>query len=113
MTKTLRNFVQGSYSYISPFLQGFSLIYLRFTDEIFFIWTGSKEQHSWNLDELLPKHDSIKFEYKKNSFFSWKQRCISRTTNVTPKYIEKTSIFLHIVSEHPKSLKTVFYTAKH
>ena len=30
--------------YISPFLQGLSLTYLRLIDDIFFIWTGRKEQ---------------------------------------------------------------------
>ena len=28
--------------FISPFLQGRPLIYLKFIDNIFFIWTGSK-----------------------------------------------------------------------
>ena len=45
-------------NYISPFLQGLSLIYLRFIDYMLFIWTGSKEQ------QVNTKHDSIKFEYK-------------------------------------------------
>ena len=30
--------------YIYPFLKGLSLIYLRFTDDIFFLRTGTKEQ---------------------------------------------------------------------
>ena len=46
------------------FLQGLSLIYLIFIDDIFFIWTGSKEQLIWKLDELNTKHDPNKFEYK-------------------------------------------------
>ena len=50
--------------HISPFLQGLSLIYLRFIDDIFFIWTGRKEQLIRNLGELSTKHNSIKFEYK-------------------------------------------------
>ena len=29
--------------YISPFLPGLSLIYLKFINDILFIWTGSKE----------------------------------------------------------------------
>ena len=33
-------------------------------DDIFFIWTGSKEQLIRNLDELDTKHDTIKFQYK-------------------------------------------------
>ena len=36
--------------YLSPFLQGLSLIYLKFIHDIFFIWTGI-------LDELNTKHD--------------------------------------------------------
>ena len=28
---------------IYPFIKGFSLIYLRFIDDIFFIWTGNKK----------------------------------------------------------------------
>ena len=50
--------------YVSPFLQGHSLIYLRFTDNIFFIWTGSKEQLIWNLDKLNTNQGLIKFEHK-------------------------------------------------
>ena len=46
---------------IYPFLQGLSMIYLRFLDDIFFIWTGSKKQLIRNLDELSTKYDSIKF----------------------------------------------------
>ena len=50
--------------YVSPFLQGLSLIYLKFIDDMFFIWTGSKEKLIRNLDELNTKQDSIKFECK-------------------------------------------------
>ena len=50
--------------YISPFLQKLSWIYLRFIDDILFIWAGSKEQLIWNLDELNAKHESIKSEHQ-------------------------------------------------
>ena len=49
--------------YIYPFLQILSLIYLRFID-IFFIWTGTKEQLTNCLNNLNKKHNSIKFIYK-------------------------------------------------
>ena len=50
--------------YIYPFLEGLSLSYLRFIDNIFFIWTGSKDQLITFLNDLNTKHNSIKFEYK-------------------------------------------------
>ena len=50
--------------YIYPFLQGLSISYLRFIDDIFFIWTGSKDQLITFLNDLITKHNSIKFEYK-------------------------------------------------
>ena len=46
--------------YISPFLRGHSLTYLRFINDIFFIWTRTKEQLIRNFDELKTKHESIK-----------------------------------------------------
>ena len=98
--------------YIYPFLQGLSLIYLRFIDDIFFIWTGTKKQltNCWN--NLNKKHNSIKFEYKIS------QTCITfldtkasiqnkKFTKVTKIYRKSTDRqnLLHIDSEHPKSLK--------
>ena len=50
--------------YICPFLEGVSLSYLGFIDDIFFIWTGSKDQLITFLNNLNTKHNSIKFEWK-------------------------------------------------
>ena len=50
--------------YIYSFLQGISLIYLRFIDNIFFIWTGTKEPLTNCLNNLNKKRNSINFEYK-------------------------------------------------
>ena len=49
--------------YLYPFLQGLSLVYLRFIDDLFFIWTGIKEQLTNCLNNLSKKQNSIKFEY--------------------------------------------------
>ena len=50
--------------FIYPFIKTFPLIYLRFIDDIFLIWTGSKTNLEKILNELNAKHPSIKFEYK-------------------------------------------------
>ena len=49
---------------INPFIKGFSLIYLRFIDGIFFIMTGSKKDLMKFLNEHNAKQGSIKFEYQ-------------------------------------------------
>ena len=49
---------------IYPFIKGFSLIYLRFIDDKFLIWTGNKKDLVKFLNELNTKHKSIKFEYQ-------------------------------------------------
>ena len=49
---------------IHQFIKGFSLIYLRFIDDIFLIWTGNKKDLVKFLNELNTKHKSIKFEYQ-------------------------------------------------
>ena len=46
---------------------------------------------------------SLSKKFQKPVFLFWIRRCISRTTNFTPKYIEnKRKSFLHTDSEHPK-----------
>ena len=48
--------------FIYPFIKTFSLTYLRFIDDIFFIWTGSKTDLEKSFNELNAKHPSVKFE---------------------------------------------------
>ena len=48
---------------IYPFIKEFSLIYLRFIDDIFFIWTVNNDLMRF-LNELNTKHESIKFEHQ-------------------------------------------------
>ena len=50
--------------YIYPFLQGLPLIYLRFIDDVFFLWTGTKEQLTNCSFNLNKNYNSIKFKYK-------------------------------------------------
>ena len=96
--------------YIYPFLHGLSLIYLRFIDDIFFIWTGTKENLIEYLEELNQKHDSIKFEYKisktKLTFLDTEIQ-IKDNKLITKFYRKPTDRqnFLHANSEHPKNLK--------
>ena len=96
--------------YIRQFLQELSSIYLRFMDDIYSIWTRSKEQLTRNLHGLSAKHDSIKFEYKisKTSIsFLDTEVYIKNNKLYTKLYSRQTDrqSFLHIYSEHPKSLK--------
>ena len=77
---------------IYPFIKGFSLIYLRFTDDIFFIWTGNKKDLMKFLNKLNRKHESIKFEYqisKTSITFLDTEVYIKNNKLYTKKYIYK------------------------
>ena len=94
-----------------PIYQEFSLIYLRFIDDIFFIWTGSKTDLEKFLNELNTKHPSIKFEYeisKERISFLDSVIYIKNNKLHTKIFKKKTDhqTFLNINSEHPKSLKS-------
>ena len=96
--------------FIYPFIKTFSLIYFRFIDAIFFIWTGSKTDLDKFLNELNAKHPSIKFEYetsKKRISFLDTEIYIKNNKLHTKIFRKKTDCqtFLNINSEHPKSLK--------
>ena len=96
--------------FIHSFIKTFSLIYLRFIDDIFFIWTGSKTDLEKVLNELNIIHPSIKFEYeisKDRILFLDTEIYIKNNKLHTKIFKKKTDrqTFLNINSEHPKSLK--------
>ena len=78
------------------------------TDDIFFIWTGNKEQLIRNLYKSNTKRDSVKFEQKikKNNFLDAELYTKNNKfyTKIYKKQTDQQS-FVHIASEHPKSLK--------
>ena len=96
--------------FIYPFIKTFLLIYLRFIDDIFFIWTGSKTDLEKFLNELNTNHSSIKFENeiaKERISFLDTEIYIKNSKLHTKIFREKTDrqTFPNINSEHPKSLK--------
>ena len=93
--------------FIYPFIKTFSLIYLRFIDDIFFIWASSKTDLKNFLNELNTKHPSIKFEYeisKERISFLDTEICIKNNKLHTKIFRKKTDrqTFLNINSEHLK-----------
>ena len=98
--------------FIYPFIKAFSLMYLRFIDDIFFIWTGSKIDLEKFLNELNSKHSSIKFEYEilkeRISFLNTKIYVKNKKLYTkTFRDQEKTDCqtFFNVNSDHPKSIK--------
>ena len=95
--------------YIYSFLEGLSLSYLRFTDDIFFIWTCSKDQLITFLNNLNAKHDSVKLEYKMSqSRIPFLDTGVSIKNNYlyTKIYRRRNrQKILHSNSEHPISLE--------
>ena len=76
--------------FIYPFIKTFSLIYLRFIDNMFFIWTGSKTDLEKLLNKLNVKHPSIKFEYEISKEFNFGiPKYTLKTINYIPKYLER------------------------
>ena len=49
--------------HIYPYIHGKALQFLRYINNIFMIWNGTKEQLIF-IDELNKKHKTIKFDYK-------------------------------------------------
>ena len=50
--------------YIHPFIKGKVDLYLRYIDDIFFIWKGTEEELKNFFNEINKKHPSIKFDQK-------------------------------------------------
>ena len=76
-------------------MKTFSLIYLRFIDNIFFIWTGSKADLENFLNKLNAKNLSIKFEYVIS-----KERISFMVTEI---YIKNNKLNINILKENRPS----------
>ena len=110
MHTILCKYFHGSYFHRYPFLQGLSLIYSRFNNDIVFICTGTKEQLTNCLNNLKKKHNSIKFEYKiSQTSITFLDTKVSSQSNkfVTKIYRKSTDRqnFLYVDSEYPKPPK--------
>ena len=101
--------------FIYPFIKTFLLIYLKFIDNIFFIWTGSKTDLEKFLNKLNTKQPSIKYEYEisKERISFLDTKIYIKNNKLHTKIFRKKAdrqTFLNINSEHPKSL---IHIAKH
>ena len=50
--------------HIYPYIHSEALLFLRYTDNVFMAWNGTKEELISFIDELNKKHITIKFYYK-------------------------------------------------
>ena len=97
-------------THIIPRIKDFILIYVRYIDDIFFIWKGSEEELQKFLAEVNRIHPTIKFDFN----FSTKSVVfLDSKVSVTGKRVS-TSVFtkptdrknyLHSKSYHPKATK--------
>ena len=98
---------QHMYSYI----KNKSILYLRYIDDVFMVWTGTKQELLIFLEKLNSKHKTIKFEHNIShtniSFldtFVYKDKKNTLHTALYRKRTDQQS-YLHAHSDHPKSLK--------
>ena len=98
-------------TFIHPRIHGKSLLYLRYIDDIFMIWKGTREELDAFIAEINSVHSTIKFDvnYSKSHV-----NFLDTTVTIRPDHTIKTSLyqkptdrhnFLHHKSYHPSSTK--------
>ena len=97
--------------HIYPYIKEKSLLYLRYIDDIFMIWKGTKVELITFIKELNEKHKTIKFDFqispRKIAFLDamlYKNENNNIKTTLYRKPTDQQA-FLHAKSEHPRSLK--------
>ena len=53
--------------YIYPFIESNAKLYLRYIDDIFILWTSTRQEFENFISELNQKHSSIKLDYEMSS----------------------------------------------
>ena len=97
-------------TFIYPYIQNLCILYLRYIDDLFLIWTETKEQFKDFVTNLNSQHPSIKFSYqifdKSSDFLDTTVYIKNRRlhTTIFTKPTDKQN-YLHYKSEHPFPLK--------
>ena len=97
--------------HIYPYIKNKSILYLRYIDDIFMIWTGTKQVLLIFLENLNSKHKTIKFEHNishsKTLFFDTLIYKDKNNTLQATLYRKSTyqQSYLHAHSDHPMSFK--------
>ena len=97
-------------THILPRIRAFTLLYIRYIDDLFMIWKGSEKELLKFLKEINEVHPTIKFEYKysrKKVDFLDTAVSFSEKKLKTTLYTKPTDrkAYLHGKSYHPKSTK--------
>ena len=98
-------------TFIYPFIKDLCKLYLRYIDDIFMIWTGTKEQFYQFYSTLNNCHHSIKFDHEISpnevNFLDTTVYVDTNGTIQTKLYTKPTDRhnYLHRRSEHPLPLK--------
>ena len=91
-------------------MQNLCILYLRYIDDLFLIWTGTKEQFKDFITNLNNQHSSIKFSFEISDisidFLDTTVYIKNRRlhTTIFTKPTDKQN-YLHYNSEHPLPLK--------
>ena len=98
--------------FIYPLIDAKTLLYLRFIDDIFMIWTKSEKYLIEFLNELNTKHTSIKFEFKySRQQIEFLDTLVCKLQTTLYKKPTDRQNYLHSKPEHPYSLKkTIAYS---
>ena len=107
------NLFMGNFekTHILPLIQEKSSLYLRFIDDIFFIWNGTEEELKSFINRVNRAHPTIKFEtnysYTEINFLDTTVKITSNNELVTTLHKKETdrNTFLHRKSYHPPSIK--------
>ena len=98
-------------TYIYPRIKKHCILYLRYIDDIFMIWKGTKAEFKEFIDEINQCHLTIKFDYEidENSInfldtTVYKDSNYKLRTTLYKKPTDRQN-YLHLKSEHPPSLK--------
>ena len=70
--------------HIYLYIKNKSILYLRYIDNIFMIWTGTKQELLMFLEKLNSKHKTVKFEHNiSHSNISFLETLIYKDENKT------------------------------